>query len=108
MKTKVFAIYDSKALAYGVPFFMPAVGAAVRAFADLANDGNSSLSRHASDYILYEIGVFDDSDGSLIGIQPFVNLGCGADFLPVRVPGKTPTMDMSPLDRDVILNGGSK
>ena len=36
MITKAFAVYDSKAKFFGVPFFMQQTGLAVRAFTDLA------------------------------------------------------------------------
>lgn len=85
MITRVFSVYDSKALAYNVPFFMPSVGAAVRAFADLSNDSNTTINKHPTDYVLYEIGTYNDENGVLTPIQPFVNLGIAADFV-VRIP----------------------
>lgn len=83
MKLKIFSVYDSKALAYGVPFFMPSVGSAVRAFSDLANDPQSMVNRHPTDYVLYEVGEFDDTVGGVVSVQPFVNLGNGGNFIQV-------------------------
>lgn len=106
MITRAFSVYDSKALCYAVPFFMPTVGAAVRAFSDLANDNQSMVCRHGSDYVLYEVGVFDDAKGVLTATVPYINLGTGADFIkrgpePVRelVSDVKPTAD---------VNGGSR
>lgn len=84
MITKAFGIYDSKAHAFGVPFFMVSVGAAVRAFSDLGNESGSGVNRHPSDYVLYEIGSFDDSNGEFISLSPHVHLGIGSDFVDKR------------------------
>lgn len=81
MITKMFCIYDSKALNFGVPFFMPSVGAAVRIFSDVANDSQSTIHRHPSDYILFHVADFDDSDASVRAVVPMVQLGIGSDFV---------------------------
>jgi len=75
MIIKVFSIFDDKAQIFSNPFFMPHTGMATRAFADLVNDGQSNVSKHPSDFKLYQIGEFDDVAGSLIAVaQPvFVN-----------------------------------
>lgn len=89
MILKVFSVYDTKAMCYGVPFFMGSVGAAVRAFGDLASDKQSSVAKHPSDYILYQIGEFEDSKGGLVAVAPVRNLGFASDFLqPLDVPKK--------------------
>lgn len=83
MKTKAFSVYDSKAEAFMPPFFMQTVGAAVRAFSDLSNDPNTMVNRHPSDYVLYEIGSFDDDGGTFENLQ-HVHLGLAADFVEQR------------------------
>lgn len=85
MIMKAFAIYDTKSLAFGMPFFMQSAGAAVRAFGDLAGDPQSSISKHPSDYVLYEIGSFDDSTASFVGTNPH-SLGFASDYLSVVRP----------------------
>lgn len=81
MTLKVFAVYDTKGLVYGVPFFMGTIGTAVRAFSDLASDKQSAVSKHPSDYILFQIGEYDDSKGGLVSVSPPRNLGMGSDFI---------------------------
>lgn len=66
-KQIAFSIYDSKAECFSPPFFRPAPGQAIRDFTDLANDPNTTIGKHPSDYGLYRIGEFDDGNGSITG-----------------------------------------
>lgn len=86
MVLKAFAIYDSKAILFGLPFFMSSTGGAVRAFGDLAVDKQSSISKHPKDYILYEIGTYDDLKGEFFNVKPSRNLGLASDYVPVVSP----------------------
>lgn len=110
MNTLAFAVYDLKALCYGVPFFMPNVGSAVRAFSDVANDTQSAISRHPSDYVLFQVGEFDDNKGTLNPIVPLISLGLASDFVK-RVPMVSELSRVSravsdPLATEAELNGG--
>ena len=67
MKMNAYSIFDTKALQYHLPFFQPADGAAVRMLMDLANDPNTTIGRHPSDFVLYQVGHYDDTLGD---IQP--------------------------------------
>lgn len=80
MITKAYSVYDSKALMFNTPFFMATPGMALRAFSDLSNDPQSMISRHPEDYVLYEIGVFDDTKGELIPHSPLVQLGIASQY----------------------------
>jgi hypothetical protein len=62
---KVFTIYDSKALAYLPPFFVPTVGMGVRMFKDAINDKEHPFYLNKGDYTLYEIGEYDDNTGTI-------------------------------------------
>ena len=70
MKTNCFSIYDEKSETYGVPFFMLNNQMALRAFADLGADPETTIGKHPEDYKLYQIGVFDDSTSKLTHTQP--------------------------------------
>lgn len=74
MKTLVFSVYDSKAEFFGTPFFSQTRGMAIRMFCDAAQDKNTMLAKHPNDFILFEVGTFDDSTGVLEAVKP-VNLG---------------------------------
>ncbi len=58
-------VLDEKAEAYGHPFFVPALGIALRMFSDWAGDKNTAVGLHPEDYRLYRIGTFDQVSGVL-------------------------------------------
>lgn len=70
MVLRAYSIFDNKALTYHQPFFAPTNGAAVRMFQDTANDLNTSIGRHPSDFILYCVGDYDDQNGAMTSYSP--------------------------------------
>lgn len=60
------AVYDSAVQAFSRPFFVPHIGAATRGFTDEVNNPQSEISKHADDYILFELGEWDDANGKFI------------------------------------------
>lgn len=64
MKLIICSLFDRAIQAYGRPFFVPHVNAAVRGFTDEVNNPQSDLFKHPADYDLFQLGDFDDSDGS--------------------------------------------
>lgn len=83
MITKAFALYDTKAGLFHVPFFFPHMGQAIRACIDLAGDLSTIVGRHPSDFALYEIGLYDDATGTFSATNP-ANLGLVSSFLPAQ------------------------
>ena len=81
MKIRIFTVFDQKAAAYLQPFFSPTVGTAVRAFSDTVNDPNSMLSKHPSDFTLFEIGGFDDQSGVVSSLSSHISHGVGLQFV---------------------------
>ena len=65
MKMIVCSIKDRAADAYGRPFYVPAVGVAIRSFQDEVNRAadDSQIYQHPDDFDLFDLGVFDDSTG---------------------------------------------
>lgn len=61
MKSTIFSVYDSKAQAYLQPFFLPNKAVALRALTDCVNDSNHTFGKYPADYILFELGTFDES-----------------------------------------------
>lgn len=67
---KIYAIRDAKMETFNRPFYMPADGAAIRAFQDECNNKESELNKHPEDYALYELGLFNEDDGEIMGQTP--------------------------------------
>lgn len=65
MKLKMVAIYDSAAQAFARPFFVPAIGSALRSFRDEVNRPaeDNAVNSHPSDFELFELGEYDDGTG---------------------------------------------
>lgn len=80
MLMKVFSARDMKAEAFLQPFFMPTQGSAIRAFGDACEKQDSPFFQHPNDYVLYEIGSYDDSDAMLVALNPVKMLVSAADF----------------------------
>lgn len=61
----VVSIHDTQVDAYMRPFYVPAIGAAIRSFSDEINrsSADNPLYHHAEDYNLYQLGSFDDQTG---------------------------------------------
>jgi len=70
MNHRIFTIYDSKAKAYLVPFFLHEDGMAVRVFADCVNDPGHQFGKHPEDYTLFQIGSWSDEKAKFITNYP--------------------------------------
>lgn len=65
MKLKIFCIHDVKAEAFLPPFFLPTVGMATRTFKDCCNNDQHQFGANPTDYTLFELGEFDDNNGTI-------------------------------------------
>lgn len=81
MILKIFSIYDEKAHAYLPPFFLPTDGMALRTFSDCINSDTHQFGQHPSDYTIFHLGHFDDSNGELILGESSKSLGNGVEFI---------------------------
>lgn len=66
---KIFSIFDSKTGAYHQPFFSPTVSAALRSCEDAVKDQDALWGKHSEDFVLFELGEFDEFTG-LINPEP--------------------------------------
>lgn len=64
-KLRVVAVFDSKIKGWMQPSFHLHLGQILRSWEELVNDGQSPMSRHPGDFTLFEIGEWDDVDGSI-------------------------------------------
>lgn len=70
MKLKVFSVRDEKVEAFMTPFYGRARGEAMRSFLNAVADEGHQFAKNADDYVLYEIGEFDDQSGLMIPAEP--------------------------------------
>lgn len=101
MITKVFSIFDSKAQMFNVPFFMPTTPAAIRSFTDLVNDPQTLVCKHPADFVLYELGEFDDSVGKMTNYSEHHHLGVASQYKASGMPtnGAGQIMSLAELDK---------
>jgi len=78
---KVFAVYDSKAKAYGFPFYFKEKGEALRAFMAWANNKETAVGRWPEDHALFLLGEFDNHSGKLISVKVPENMGLAQEFV---------------------------
>lgn len=82
MKYKVCAVWDAKLEEYGQPFFVRAIGEAIRSFGDEVKrpDANNNLSKHPEDFTLDHLGEFDSETGELASQAPRT-IAAGRDYV---------------------------
>lgn len=68
---KLYTVYDVKAEYYVMPFVFKSNGEALRWFSDAVNAFDNRFYAHPEDYVLFEVGTYDNS-------------GCTFDFLPAK------------------------
>lgn len=66
MKYKVFSVLDNGVSTFGAPMFARHVGEMVRSLETEVNrdDERNMLNRHPEDFVLFELGEFDDQSGA--------------------------------------------
>lgn len=101
MSKIMVSIKDTAAQTFGQPWFVNHVNEAIRAFTDEVNRPGSkeqpnNLYSHPSDFELYEIGVFDDADGSVYGVNGTTTEKPGTSQLLVRGKDVSRRNDVEP------------
>lgn len=66
MITNAYSIHDTKSETFNPPFYQKNAGEAIRSFTKIVNDKNSVLNEFPEDYVLVEIGQWDDEKGLLM------------------------------------------
>jgi len=80
MKSKFYAIYDSKSEAFSNPFVIKTRGEALRGWTDAANDPKTQYYSHPADFTFFEIGEYEDQTGQLIPFETKIPLGTALEF----------------------------
>lgn len=86
MNMKVFAVRDLKSAAFMQPFFTQSVGTATRIFGDAVEDEKSIFHKHPEDFVLYELGEFDDQTGHITSIEAVKMVVYASDFVANKAP----------------------
>ena len=80
MDVTAMSVFDRKTGQFGQPFFVVAVGSAIRGVSDEVNgrgrQERSDLANHPEDFDLYEVGSFDTSTGNLVAKNPVLIVTC--------------------------------
>lgn len=80
MVYKVFSLFDSAVEAYNVPMFLRSRGEAIRALQSAVNDPQSSICKWPDQYVLFEIGTYDDSNGVVTMHKAPQSLGAAVQY----------------------------
>lgn len=62
----VFSIRDVKTNVFNTPYFQTSKAGAIRMFADLVNDHQSTVAKHPEDFQLYELGIFNSETAEML------------------------------------------
>nr|QJB20042.1 MAG: nonstructural protein [Microvirus sp.] len=81
MVQKLYAIYDSKASFFLSPWLSRAPGIAEREFGVACHNPESSLGKFPVDFVLYEIGEYNDADAVIKSFTPPLRLCDGREAL---------------------------
>lgn len=81
MIMNVYSVYDNAAEAYLQPFFTNTKGTAIRSWTELVNDKEHQFGKYPSDYVLFELGTYDDTTGALVSHDAPKSLGVGVEFV---------------------------
>lgn len=80
-------MFDDKAKAFMLPFFVANENLARRSFGDAVSDPSTGLSKHAVDYKLYSLGFWDDNTGIFTAHARPEFLAMALDFISVKKEG---------------------
>lgn len=84
MKLRLFSLYDSGVGAYLKPFWADHKANAIRSFIQLINDksdNNNMVANHPDQFVLFEIGEFDQNSGVFSSYQTPLSLGNGVEYV---------------------------
>lgn len=87
MKKSVCSVYDNKAMTWNDPFYAINKLVAQRIFGDGAKDERSMWNKHPTDYELFEIGEYDDQDGTIQMAENKIPLGMANEYIESELRG---------------------
>lgn len=81
MTQKLFAIYDTKAAYFMSPWPCRNEGIAKREFASACSNSESAMGKFPADYVLHEVGEYNDIDASVKSSTPAIRIADGVEIL---------------------------
>lgn len=70
MITEVYSVLDKAIGAFLPPFVCRSRGEALRSFMDACSDGKHQFTAHPDDFVLYQLGRWDDNNGLFAAGEP--------------------------------------
>lgn len=102
MILRMFSMYDEKAEAFIRPFFMPNVAMAQRVIIKAGSEMDHPFAQHPSDYILYELGTFDETGAEFTTTLTPIRHGSVKELTPAE---ETPNHDLFATKPTEVKNG---
>lgn len=81
----LFAVYDLKAKHFWPPYVSVTAATGIREFGDLVASERTPLGKHPEDYVLYQVGTFDDVQG-VVESQKHVPMAKATEFASALIP----------------------
>jgi hypothetical protein len=79
--SSIFSVYDSKAEFYLFPMVFKSKGEAIRSFTAAASDKETNIGKYPEDFVLFEVGTFDDSNCKYILLDTPSPIGKAIEFV---------------------------
>lgn len=80
MLVKIFSVFDTKGGAFLQPFYAMSKGHAIRSFTDSTNTEGHTFNKYPEDFILFELGDFDDSNAKFHILPEPLSIGLALEF----------------------------
>lgn len=77
---KVFLLKDDKSSSYGPPFIDENRGKVIRGIQEELQKGQAVWAKHPQDFTLFEVGEFDQRDGTITMYETKKCVGLVQDF----------------------------
>lgn len=83
MKSKMFAIYDTKSETYGDIVYAKTLAEADRSFATYCNNKDTIINKYPADYNLFQLGEYDQQTGEIFSLKQPLLISNAAQHIPV-------------------------
>lgn len=81
MILQVMVVYDSKARAFMLPFYVTTVEVGQRAFSEGANTADHQLCKAPNDFTLFHLGSYNDDKAEFSFLPNRIDLGLAVNYV---------------------------